>query len=581
MILITISLLVRLHGCVAVNEQKAPQLSTQPVKKVQSEPSCTYEVSMPQQWRRYISVGEFTLIGSPFWGVRGSRFSADGPLIRFRWSVQNLTAEPLYLEVGYNSMLIATGMQNGYSVGYFLDPNERREIRDHFKLISTRAPVILRLRLGKLQTQTSRMQNTSGRQALVTPPLSLPSVHGAGGEWAREPERDTGLKLKEVRLRYSEAQGNVLELEVGNRRTVERNLGVFVAANDPQRAEPEVKGEVFVAGSRGSFAEARITIKPNSDSTIRMPYTVPVHAARNPHLAFRVFESRESVPDTVKRSLGLGKNELRYIIRDVDLVCWGSLDLREAAEKGHAKLPSFIPLEERVKLTVEKRSEHFLFRYRPNSYAQRNIDTAIKEREGAYEYLSKVLQMELPQTITIDFYPDMEAKALGSGTPWTPANTVTNTHIAEVYGEGYQCDPFHELAHVFSYHFPGHGGSGGEGLNENFADYFEGSTKATLPALKSGLEQKLRKGNLRSLDKILLQDTTRVEADSLVLIDFLLKEQVESFKRFYVSVRRARNVEDLERACQNVYGTDLTDLERQWHSFLATGKGASEMPTGE
>ena len=109
-------------------------------------------------------------------------------------------------------------------------------------------------------------------------------------------------------------------------------------------------------------------------------------------------------------------------------------------------------------LTVARKSAHLDFHYRPGSYADRHIERIIDRREKAYERLSTILKMELPKRIRIDLYPDMRAKGLGSGTKWTPANTVNNAHIAEVHSETNKTDPHHELAHIFSYYFPAHPG---------------------------------------------------------------------------------------------------------------------------
>jgi len=90
------------------------------------------------------------------------------------------------------------------------------------------------------------------------------------------------------------------------------------------------------------------------------------------------------------------------------------LDLGKATDKGLVVLPPpELPVKERATLTVEKRSGHFLFRYRPGSYAESHIDQAVRAREAAYEKLRALLRMELPVTVTIDLYPDMEAKGLG------------------------------------------------------------------------------------------------------------------------------------------------------------------------
>jgi hypothetical protein len=246
------------------------------------------------------------------------------------------------------------------------------------------------------------------------------------------------------------------------------------------------------------------------------------------------------------------------------LVSYGSLDLCRAAEHGRCVIPVHLPVQERARLTAQKTSEHFLFRYRPDSYAEKNIDKIIEEREGAYAKLSSVLHMELPETVTIDLYPDMEAKGLGSGTKWTPANTRNNKHICELFDNAYQCDPFHELAHIFSYHFPNFDSNKG-GIVEAFAAYFEPHNMPVGPT-RQILKRKLNQNELGSLDKILLSDSSSQEL--VILIDFLLEKDVEKFKTFYVHVTRTRNKSGMEKACRQIYGTDLKGLEKQWHEYI-------------
>jgi hypothetical protein len=227
-----------------------------------------------------------------------------------------------------------------------------------------------------------------------------------------------------------------------------------------------------------------------------------------------------------------------------------------------------VPVEERAKLTAEKRSEHFLFRYRPDSYAATNIEQVIKVREKAYAKLKAMLRMDLPVIVTIDLYPDMEAKGVGSGTTWTPANTVNNKHIAEVYSDsGRNVDPCHELAHIFTFHF----GGGGEGLSEPFAAYAE--TDFNLPRTTETVRLRLKEGRLGSLYEVL--SSPGPTDDNTLFIHYLIKRDLAKFKQFYVRTTQSQNRDDLERASHETYGTDLAGLERDWHSWLTPGERVS------
>jgi hypothetical protein len=83
---------------------------------------------------------------------------------------------------------------------------------------------------------------------------------------------------------------------------------------------------------------------------------------------------------------------------------------------------------------------------------------------------------------------------------------------------------------------------------------------------KNALKGKLSEGQLDSLADVLLSDSSSEEL--VILIDFLLKKDVEKFKKFYVRVTQTKNKQDLEKISQQIYGTDLKDLEKQWHEFI-------------
>jgi hypothetical protein len=361
--------------------------------------------------------------------------------------------------------------------------------------------------------------------------------------------------IEEVQLAHSEEKGNQVLFKARNKTEEDLLIGAYVAVNDPINIE--TKG--VLARPRGFFSESVETVPAKNAAVIRIPYKIgPVGPA--PVLVFTLFKPHKDIAT-------FGERDRRKW--DVGLVCYGSFNLRPAEERGECVIPVHAPVEERAKLTAQRQSKHFLFRYRPGSDAEGNIEKIIREREEAYDRLSSVLQMQLPKTVTIDLYPDMEAKGLGSGTTWTPCNTRTNTHICEVYSQAYQCDAYHELAHIFSYHFPDYGSNRG-GIVEAFAAYFEphnmpvGETKETLKG-------KLREGKLSSLGEILLSDNSSEEL--VLVIDFLLKKDSEKFKRFYVRVTLAKKHKDLEKAVRQIYQTSLEGLEQQWHQFLNESNG--------
>ncbi len=507
----------------------------------------SYSVNLPEQWKPYVSAGKLTVIGSSFYGVRSKSFAAY-PHVRIRWSLRNLTSDPVELRVQYKSQRTTGGGRTGASMWYRLAPNEHRLIDDIIPMMTATSPVRLNVMAEELR-HAGRKVDFPRHQLVTTDPflpVKLPS-----NKFVARDEKTDHLLVKHARLYYSKGRGNVLELEVINPTDKELSLVLYAAATGDTAHSDKVGGD---SPETGLFFETTKTTKPNSESVVRLPYSVPV-TGQDPLLVFTLFGPA--------REVFAADGDLTR--EKITPLYWGWFNLNQATKQGLVSLPGYQPVEDRKKLTAQKQSEHFLFRYRPGSYAEQNIDTAIKEREAAYENLSSVLKMELPKTVTIDLYSDMEAKGLGSGTYYTPANTVTNTHIAEVYNQSYQCDAYHELAHIFSYNFPQTGGSVREGLIESFAQYFEPDNFQIGPAIAK-VRQKLSDGNLRPLHDIILNDSNG--EDEFVLIDFLLKKDLARFKRFHVSIMRAEGVEDLEMACQEIYQTGLKGLEKQWHDSL-------------
>lgn len=514
-------------------------------KKTLKNTERTYNLTIPETWKQSISVGELTVDCNAFYGVPW--FFGLFPVVRLKLPVENLTTDKLYLKVNYTTKSKIEGYGNsGMGSYYMLEPHQKRLIDTIAPIASLTRPIRFILRMGQphhnLQSRPS-----AGTEVVVIDPFKIsPAV-----------VRDINLRkvdnkyfiLKEVQPAYSKEQGNFVVFKVQNTSGRDMVFRIYVAINDPENIEK--KG--VLAQPRGFFSDTIETIRANNIVSITIPYNIPP-VGPNPVLFYTLFKPhKEDIQSN-------GRDNRDW---DMTLVGYGSIDLKQAAERGQCVVPIHAPVEERAKLTVEKKSEHFLFRYRPDSYAERNIEKIIAEREKAYAELSSVLKMELPVMVTIDLYPDMEAKALGSGTTWTPANTRSNKHICEVCNEQYQCDPFHELAHIFSYHFPNYGSNQG-GIVEAFAAYFEPDNMRIGPTKKI-LKRQLDEGKLPSLIDVLQSESSSQEL--VILIDFLLNKDVEKFKRFYVLITKSQKA-DTEKTCRQIYGVDVKDLEKQWHEFI-------------
>ncbi len=505
----------------------------------------SYDLTIPEDWKQSISVGELTVDCNAVYGV--SWFFGLYPVVRLQLPVENLTSETLHFKVNYRTESKKQGYGNsGMGVQYALSPREKRLIDTIAPIASVTRPIRFIFRMSEPFHGPDSPGSTT-QTVLKVDPFKISAA--TAGDIELKNVKNKYFEVKHVQLAHSKEKGNHVVFDIQNKTPSDVPIEVYVAVNDPENTE--TKG--VLARPRGFFNDSIKTVQANNMVSITVPYIIPPVGPK-PVLVYTLFKPNHDIEP--------GERDHRKW--DMTLVGYGSLDLCRAAERGQCVIPKHLPVEERAKLTAQKTSEHFLFRYRPDSHAEKNIDKIIREREEAYTKLSSVLKMELPETVTIDLYPDMEAKGLGSGTTWTPANTRSNKHICEVYDEQYQCDPFHELAHIFSYHFPGYGSNKG-GIVEAFAAYFEPHNMA-VGLTRQILKRKLSQGELRSLDKVLLSDSSN--EDLVILIDFMLEKDVEKFKAFYVHVTRTRNKAGMEKACRQVYGTDLKELENQWHAYI-------------
>jgi len=510
-----------------------------------------YQVNIPEHWQQDLSVGKLTMVDSAFYGVPWHL--GLFPVVRLNLPVENLTAKPLYFKVNYRTEGKKKGFGNsGMGVYYTLGPREKREIDTIVPIGSATRPIRFMLRMG--QPHHSLEASPSARTVVVTiDPFIVGEV--SAGDIELTKVDDERFEVEQVQLAHSEDRGNQVLLKVHNKTNEELMLGAYVAVNDPSNIE--TKG--VLARPRGFFWKSVETISAGDTALITVPYNIPP-VGPEPVLVFTLFEPHR---DTAN----FGEHDRREW--DVELVSYGSFNLLRAAQHGQCVIPAHPPVAERARLTAQRRSEHFLFRYRPGSYAEQNIEKIIREREQAYDHLSRVLQMELPDATTIDLYPDMEAKALGSGTKWTPCNTRTNKHVCEVYDQSYQCDTYHELAHIFSYHFPDYRCNRG-GLVEAFAAYFE-PHNMPIPETKQTLRRTLRQGKLKPLGEVLMSDSTSEEL--VIAIDFLLSKDVAKFKRLYVRATCAKERKDLEKAVHEIYGMDVKGLDEAWREFINRSEG--------
>jgi hypothetical protein len=72
---------------------------------------------------------------------------------------------------------------------------------------------------------------------------------------------------------------------------------------------------------------------------------------------------------------------------------------------------------------------------------------------------------------------------------------------------------------------------------------------------------------LKPLAEVVLNEPPAEPA--FTLMDFLMRKDVEKFKTWYFRVvTKMKKEKDLEKACRDVYGVGVAELEQQWHQDL-------------
>jgi RNA polymerase sigma factor (sigma-70 family) len=509
-----------------------------------------YDVTIPDDWKQMISVGKLSLVGSPFYGVPWDW--GVHPVVRVNLPVKNLTAETLYLSLNYASRNKGERRGGtGMGICYTFAPGEERVLDALAPVASLDWPVRFLIRMGPPRLGEPPTEYTAHTVVVTVDPLPVAGAVALADRVTTNAGSDNDLDISAVRLARTGENANILAFDARNNTDKPLCIGAYVgvcAIEGFKDAEP-------MGRDRGAFTQEMFSVPAHGSKTFEMPYDIP-STTKEPTLAFTVFEPREE-------HVEYGERDIRR--QDVALLAWGSLGLKEAAERGECLIPEMVPVKERADLTEKTESAHFVYYYRPESYAQEHLEEVISQRERAYKHLSESLDMQLPERVRLDLYPDMEAKGLGSGTTWTPANTVNNQRIAEVYSQSSTTDPYHELAHIFSYHFPNYVTNKAGGLVEGFAVYFD--ERNISPESSNAISRdELLAGKLPTMSEMFFIDGVQLEAVSV--IDFLLRKDLAKFKTFYVDVTGTPTDEALQNAALKTYGLSIEQLEGEWHEYL-------------
>ncbi|OZV13742.1 hypothetical protein CIW83_02045 [Tissierella sp. P1] len=99
-----------------------------------------------------------------------------------------------------------------------------------------------------------------------------------------------------------------------------------------------------------------------------------------------------------------------------------------------------------------RESEHYIFNYHENSYAEQDIAKIIEIQENCYEYICEVLNVKLNKKLNYFLCnsPVEVGELYGDNEPCNGFTRMPNK-IYAVYNEDIKCIGYHEDAHMISY----------------------------------------------------------------------------------------------------------------------------------
>jgi hypothetical protein len=235
----------------------------------------------------------------------------------------------------------------------------------------------------------------------------------------------------------------------------------------------------------------------------------------------------------------------------------------------------------------KRRTPHFDIYCARGSTADKDMDRIAREREKAYAEIRALLGDPQEVRIRLVFFEDeaTEFREVGhQGMGWAFAHT-----IVEVYGGNNHLDPYHEITHILA---RGKGTPPAlfvEGLAIYVSQRLGGHALEHLGGGRASTEERVRAlqdaGQLIGLEELL----TYAEIGTPETRPYVAYAQAGSFVKFlieqygrgkflqaYQTLVSSNNEKVLKRnveALEQIYGTTIKELERQWLQAVRNGAG--------
>ncbi len=219
----------------------------------------------------------------------------------------------------------------------------------------------------------------------------------------------------------------------------------------------------------------------------------------------------------------------------------------------------------------KKEAEHYVFHYRKNSFAEKNIEDVTNLQENCYDYITSVLRVRMKRKIKYFLCdsPEEVGELYGDNEPANGAVKYPN-EVYAVYNEKIKCVGPHEDAHIISYNTLAKPVQAllYEGLAMFFDEVWLGIPNNAWVSvfIENGLYRSL--SLLKEREEFYRFSETITYPLSGVFVRYLISVfGVEKFKKFYKAVN-----EDFDKNFSEIFGMSLDQFENKMIGYAGNIK---------
>ncbi len=217
-------------------------------------------------------------------------------------------------------------------------------------------------------------------------------------------------------------------------------------------------------------------------------------------------------------------------------------------------------------------SNHFNIYYRPNSYAETNIEEIIQVQEDAYQHILDQLGIKFNERISIYIFSSPEDAGWDhvQGLAYNREKIVLGIYSEEGKSIGIKGAACHEITHVITWHAIGK--SGTTFLNEGIAVAMDGqwhNIAENFIDLHLWAKKFILEGKLLKLQQ-LINNWSSLEGNiaypvSGSFVTYLIDQYgADLFKQMLIEATKY----NFNKKCRDIFGQEFSSLEEEWKQFV-------------